>query len=67
MRVSSNRPIDKVTNSVIAGAIVAVVAWALGAYAGVELPAEVQNALIIIVSAVVAYVTPIRAGEIATE
>lgn len=62
-RVATKRPIKKVI-AIFSGALVAVVAWALKQFANIEIPGEVQAALIILVSAAAAYLTPIREGEI---
>lgn len=63
-RVSSPAPILKVTSGALSGALVIVLAWLLKQYAGVDLPDEVQSALVVLISALVAYFVPIRSGEI---
>ena len=64
--ISSWLPIDKVTNGVIAGALMIVVSWLLKEYAGVEMPAEVQQALGLLIAGLVAYFTPLKESEITT-
>ena len=53
---------SKVKSMTLAGAIVAILAWALKAFAGVDLPAEVVSALVVIVAFIVGYFTPERVG-----
>ena len=56
------RVYSKVRSMTLAGAIVAIVAWALKAFAGVDLPAEVVSASIVIVAFIVGYFVPERIG-----
>lgn len=64
MQVGSNKPINKVSAGILAGAIVAIVAWVLQQFGGIELPSGVQGALIVIISGLVSYFVPIAEGEI---
>jgi len=57
-------PLDKVRNSALAGAAIAVVAYLLKQFAGIDLPVEVISALVVLVSFAVAYFTPIAPGEV---
>lgn len=63
-RVSSARPIAKVTAAAVAGAIVVILTWLLDAYAGVTLPDQVQSALTLLISLAAAYFTPLQPGEV---
>ena len=65
VRLASSLPIAKIQNAAIAGAIVVLLVWVLRTYAGVELPAEVQSAVTLLISLVVGYLTPIDVSEIA--
>lgn len=53
---------SKVKGMTLAGAIVAIIAAALKAFAGIELPPEVVSAAIVIVSFIIGYLTPERIG-----
>jgi hypothetical protein len=53
----------KVQGMTLAGAIVAVMAWALESFAGIALPTEVVSALIVVVGFVIGYFTPERVGS----
>lgn len=66
-RVATNRPLNKVSAAATAGALVAIVAWGLKQFMSVELPSEVQAALIILVSAAAAYQTPLADDEVVCE
>lgn len=63
-RVASPMPIAKVSAGALSGALVIVLAWLLKQYADVDLPDEVQSALVVLISAMVAYAVPIQDGEI---
>lgn len=52
------KPTNKVMAGVIAGATVTILAWVSKAYGGVELPAEVQGAATVLITAIVQYVVP---------
>lgn len=54
----SSLPIRKVSSAGIAGAIATTFLWIIKTYAGVEPPAEVQSAVIIVFMALVAYFMP---------
>ncbi|MGJ5621398.1 hypothetical protein [Sulfitobacter sp. MF3-043] len=62
-RMNSNRPVRKVTASMLAGAIVQLLLWLNGQMAGPTIPPEVQGALTILVSFVVAYMVPPASTE----
>lgn len=64
MTPTSSVPINKVSFPAIASMVVAVIFWALGRYAGVEVDAEGAVLITALVSGVVGYFTPIAAGEI---
>lgn len=57
-RMNSNRPVRKVTASMLAGAIVQLLLWLNGQMGGPALPPEVQGAMTVLVSFVVAYIVP---------
>ena len=63
MNLPFDRPLDKVTNGALAAALVVVVAWALREFVGVDLPAEVQSALALIVGFGISYLVPLSAAE----
>ncbi len=67
MHVATPYPIAKVTAGALAGALVVIVTWLLDAYAGVSMPPQVQDALIVLISALIAYLTPIQPGEIVAD
>ena len=54
---------SKVQGMTLAGAIVAILAWALEAFVGIALPTEVVSALIVIVSFIIGYFIPERVGH----
>jgi hypothetical protein len=53
---------SKVKGMTLAGAIVAIIAWALKAFGGIDLPAEVVSAAVVIVSFIIGYLTPEKVG-----
>jgi uncharacterized membrane protein YadS len=57
------RPLDKITFGALAAATVVVLAWALREFAGIDLPAEVQSALAVIIGYVVSYFVPLNETE----
>lgn len=62
-RMNSNRPVRKVTASALAGAIVQLLLWLNGQMGGPAIPPEVQGALTILVSFIVAYMVPPAPSE----
>lgn len=52
------KPTNKVIAGVLAGAVTTIGAWAARAFGGVEIPAEVQGAITVVVTAVVQYLVP---------
>lgn len=64
MKVATNRPIQKVSAGAVAGALVAILAWGLRRFAGVDVPDEVTSAAVVLISFAAAYLTPIADGEI---
>lgn len=64
IKVSSAAPLNKVTAALLSGALTMVLLWALRTYAAIEPPAEVQQAIIVIVSFVVSYFVPLGADEV---
>lgn len=54
----SKAPTNKVIAGVLAGAVTMIAAWAARQYGGIELPADVQGAITVIVTAVVQYIVP---------
>ena len=75
MKMMTNIPAQKVTGSAtgagLAGAVVAVIVWLLGEYGGVEVPYDIQLALVVIAAAVgsfvAGYFTPPAARDQITE
>lgn len=57
-RMNSNAPAQKVTASVVAGAIVQILAWYVPYAGGPTLPTEVTGALTILIALAVGYLTP---------
>ena len=56
-------PVNKVAASALAGALTVVAVWLLGSYAGIQIPPTVQNALIVLVTFAIGWLTPPGAGE----
>ena len=52
------QPSTKVTAGALAGAVVTVIVWLVGAMTSVDIPAEVAAALVVIVSLGLSYVVP---------
>ena len=63
MNLPFTRPLDKITFGALAAATVVVLAWALREFAGIDLPAEVQSALAVIIGYVVSYFVPLNETE----
>jgi len=63
MNLPFSQPLDKVTFGVLAAATVIILAWALREFAGIDLPAEVQSALAVIIGYVVSYHIPLTEAE----
>lgn len=57
-------PIAKVSNPAYAQAFVAIAIWALQTYAHTQIPPEVAVAAALLLSGLVAYMTPLRAHEV---
>jgi len=58
-----SQPLDKITYGALAAATVVILAWALREFAGIDLPAEVQSALAVIIGYVVSYHIPLSETE----
>jgi len=58
-----SQPLDKVTYGALAAATVVILAWALREFAGIDLPAEVQSALTVMIGYVVSYLVPLNEAE----
>lgn len=63
VQIASAAPIQKVTYGAIAGAITTVVVWGLSLFK-INVPVEVAGALTLIVTVLVAYLTPLKRSEI---
>ena len=63
MNLPFSRPLDKVTCGALAAATVILLAWALREFAGIDLPAEVQSALTVMIGYVVSYLVPLNEAE----
>lgn len=55
---------NKVASGGVAASFVAIVTWALEQYAGVQLPPGVQEALIVIIGWLAAFMTPESTAKI---
>ncbi len=66
MKVASAKPLAKVSAATLAGALSTLAAWLVN-LAGIDVPPAVEAALTTIIMAVIAYLTPIRPGEIVDE
>jgi hypothetical protein len=58
-----SQPLDKITFGALAAATVVILAWALREFAGIDLPAEVQSALALIIGYGVSYHVPLNEFE----
>jgi len=58
-----SQPLDKITYGALAAATVVILAWALREFAGIDLPAEVQSALTVMIGYVVSYLVPLNEAE----
>jgi hypothetical protein len=58
-----SQPLDKITYGALAAATVVILAWALREFAGIDLPAEVQSALALIVGFGISYLVPLSEVE----
>jgi len=58
-----SQPLDKITYGALAAATVIILAWALREFAGIDLPAEVQSALALIVGFGISYYVPLSEVE----
>jgi len=58
-----SQPLDKLTFGALAAATVIILTWALREFAGIDLPAEVQSALALIIGYGVSYRIPLTEAE----
>lgn len=65
VKLASRLPIAKVGNQGLSAAIVALIIWLLHQFAHVDMPFEVATALIVIISVIVGYITPLNRDELA--
>lgn len=63
VQIASGAPIQKVTYGAIAGAITTILVWGLSLLK-VDVPVPVAQAFTVVVTALVAYFTPLRKSEI---
>jgi hypothetical protein len=64
MHYEPTRVLNKVVTSSIAGALTTVLVYILTTFGGIDIPEYVVAALLTIVTALVAYATPLMEGEI---
>jgi len=64
MNLPFSQPLDKVTYGALAAATVIILTWALREFVGIELPAEVQAALTVMIGYVVSYLVPLNEAEV---
>lgn len=57
-------PIDKVAYSAYVGAGVAIGVWGLRTYARVDVPPDVAAAMVVVLSGLAGYLTPLRPDEV---
>lgn len=65
MNATSAAPVRKVTATVLAGAIVTILVWAVHQFANVSVPPEVAAALVTVVSFLVGYFVPAASTDYA--
>ena len=63
MNLPFSQPLDKITYGALAAATVVILSWALREFAGIDLPAEVQSALALIIGYGVSYHIPLSEVE----
>jgi hypothetical protein len=63
MNLPFSQPLDKITYGALAAATVVILAWALREFAGIDLPAEVQSALALLVGFGISYYVPLSEVE----
>jgi len=63
MNLPFSQPLDKITYGALAAATVVILSWALREFAGIDLPAEVQSALAVIIGYGVSYHIPLSEVE----
>jgi len=63
MNLPFSQPLDKVTYGALAAATVIILTWALREFVGIDLPAEVQSALTVMIGYVVSYLVPLNEAE----
>ena len=66
MNLPFSQPLDKITYGALAAATVVILAWALREFAGIDLPAEVQSALALIIGFGISYYIPLSEVEAKT-
>jgi hypothetical protein len=63
MNLPFSQPLDKITYGALAAATVVILAWALREFVGIDLPAEVQSALALLVGFGISYYVPLSEVE----
>ena len=63
MNLPFSQPLDKITYGALAAATVVILAWALREFAGIDLPAEVRSALVLLVGFGISYYVPLSEVE----
>ena len=63
MNLPFAQPLDKITYGALAAATVIILVWALRDFAVIDLPAEVQSALAVIIGYAVSYFVPLNEFE----
>jgi len=63
MNLPFSQPLDKITYGALAAATVVILSWALREFAGIDLPAEVQSALALLVGFGISYYVPLSEVE----
>jgi hypothetical protein len=57
-RMTTNRPARKVAASSVGSALSVLAVWALAEFGGIEMPAGVESALVLLVTFLVGYYVP---------
>ena len=63
--VASAMPIAKISASALGGAVSLLIVWALGQFAGIDVPEEAASAFTLVVMSLIGYLVPLRTGEVA--
>jgi len=63
MNLPFSQPLDKVTYGTLAAATVIILTWALREFVGIDLPAEVQSALTVMIGYFISYLVPLNEAE----